>query len=86
MDTKNQPTLNTLQKLAGTATRMRRIFAFHYDQIQRELEAEIFNNHADYQDNSEAFQLHDQIVYYMEEVMNWPDADDQDLFNKQISE
>lgn len=41
---------------------MRRIFAYHYDQMQRELSAEIFNTPTDYQDNSDANILYDHLV------------------------
>lgn len=30
-----------LKKYAGISTRIRRIFAYHYDQIQREVQTEI---------------------------------------------
>lgn len=30
-----------LKKYAGISTRIRRIFAYHYDQIQREIESEV---------------------------------------------
>jgi hypothetical protein len=32
-----------LKKYAGISTRIRRIFAYHYDQIQREVQTEISN-------------------------------------------
>lgn len=73
-----------LQEKSATAIRMRRIFAYHYDQMQRELSAEIFNTPTDYQDNSDANILHDHLVSYMEETMQWPSADNQDRFNNQI--
>lgn len=73
-----------LEEKTATAARCRRIFAYHYDQIQRELSAEIFNCPADYLDNSDANILHDHLVSYMEETMQWPAADNQDRFNNQI--
>ena len=32
-----------LKKYAGISTRIRRIFAYHYDQIQREVQTEILH-------------------------------------------
>lgn len=32
-----------LKKYAGISTRIRRIFAYHYDQIQREIQTEILH-------------------------------------------
>ena len=74
-------TLQVLQTQKGTATRLRRIFAYHYDQIIRECEQEIFSNGA----NADAHNLNDALVSYMEENMNWPEADDQNQFNNQIA-
>lgn len=76
-------TLEILQNRAGTAKRLQTIFAYHYDQILRECEQEIFRNG---QNNSEDNQLYDYIVSFMEEIMDWPSNEDQDKFNKQIAQ
>lgn len=34
-----------LKKYAGISTRIRRIFAYHYDQIQREVQTELLQCH-----------------------------------------
>lgn len=73
--------LQVLQTQTGTATRLRRIFAYHYDQIIRECEQEIFSNG----NNIDANNLNDALVSYMEEIMDWPAADDQDKFNHRIA-
>lgn len=65
-----------LKKYAGISTRIRRIFAYHYDQIQREVQTEISTL------NPEQFM--DLVVEYMEEPFNWPDPDDQETFEKQL--
>ena len=57
-----------LKKYAGISTRIRRIFAYHYDQIQQEVQTEISTLSPE----------------YMEETMNWPDPDDQETFEKQL--
>lgn len=77
-------TLEILQKRAGTAKRLQLIFAYHYDQILRECEQEIFRNGLD-SNNPESNQLYDYLVGYMEEVMTWPTIENQDEFNKQIA-
>lgn len=74
-------TLEILQNRAGTAKRLQTIFAYHYDQILRECEQEIFRNG---QNNPEDNQLYDYVVSFMEEIMDWPSNEDQDKFNKQI--
>lgn len=61
-----------LKKYAGISTRIRRIFAYHYDQIQREVQTEISTLNPELQG-----QFMDLIVEYMEESINWPDPDDQ---------
>lgn len=61
-----------LKKYAGISTRIRRIFAYHYDQIQREVQTEISTLNPELQG-----QFRDLIVEYMEESINWPDPDDQ---------
>lgn len=60
-------------------TRIRRIFAYHYDQIQREVQTEISNLTPELQG-----QFMDLIVEYMEESINWPNLDDQETFEKQL--
>lgn len=62
-----------LKKYAGISTRIRRIFAYHYDQIQREVQTEISTLNPELQG-----QFMDLIVEYMEESINWPDPDDQE--------
>lgn len=68
-----------LKKYAGISTRIRRIFAYHYDQIQREVQTEISTLTPELQG-----QFMDLIVEYMEESINWPDPDDQETFEKQL--
>lgn len=62
-----------LKKYAGISTRIRRIFAYHYDQIQREVQTEISTLTPELQ-----AQFMDLVVEYMEESINWPDPDDQE--------
>ena len=66
-----------LKKYAGILTRIRRIFAYHYDQIQREVQIEISTINPELQ-----AQFMDLIIEYMEESTNWPDPDDQETFEK----
>ena len=68
-----------LKKYAGISTRIRRIFAYHYDQIQREVQTEISTLTPELQ-----AQFKDLIVEYMEESINWPDPDNQETFEKQL--
>lgn len=69
-----------LKMYAGISTRIRRIFAYHYDQIQREVQTEISTlNPPELQG-----QFMDLIIEYMEESINWPDPDDQETFEKQL--
>lgn len=56
-----------LKKYAGISTRIRRIFAYHYDQIQREVQIEISTLNPELQG-----QFMDLVVEYMEESINWP--------------
>lgn len=51
-----------LKKYAGISTRIRRIFAYHYDQIQREVQTEISTLTPELQG-----QFMDLIIEYMEE-------------------
>lgn len=69
-----------LKKYAGISTRIRRIFAYHYDQIQREVQTEISTLTPELQG-----QFMDLVIEYMEESINWPDPDDQEAFEKQLS-
>lgn len=68
-----------LKKYAGISTRIRRIFAYHYDQIQREVQTEISTLDPELRE-----QFMDLVVKYMEESLNWPDPDDQETFEKQL--
>lgn len=70
-----------LKKYAGISTRIRRIFAYHYDQIQREVQTEVQN--LDPQTGSYFIDL---TTEFMEESMNWPDPDNQEEFNEQLTE
>ena len=69
-----------LKKYAGISTRIRRIFAYHYDQIQREVQTEISTLSPELQ-----AQFMDLVIEYMEETMNWPEPDNQETFEKQIT-
>lgn len=51
-----------LKKYAGISTRIRRIFAHHYDQIQREVQTEISTLNPELQ-----AQFMDLVIEYMEE-------------------
>lgn len=70
-----------LKKYAGISTRIRRIFAYHYDQIQREVQTEISTLTPELQ-----AQFMDLVVEYMEESINWPDPDDQEAFENNYSD
>lgn len=54
-------------------------FAYHYDQIQREVQTEISTLTPELQG-----QFMDLIIEYMEESINWPDPDNQETFEKQL--
>lgn len=69
-----------LKKYAGISTRIRRIFAYHYDQIQREVQTEISTL-----DPKSQAQFMDLVIEYIEETMNWPEPDNQETFEKQIT-
>lgn len=69
-----------LKKYASVSTCIRRIFAYHYDQIQREVQTEI-----SILDLKSQTQFLDLIIGYMEETMNWPEPDNQETFEKQIT-
>lgn len=64
--------IGLFKKYPGIAARIRRSFAYHYDQIQREIEAEVATINKD-----DAATIIDYTTQYMEESMGWPDADDQ---------
>lgn len=68
-----------LKQHAGISIRIRRIFAYHYDQIQREVQTEISTLNPELQE-----QFMDLVIEYMEESLNWPDPDDQKTFEKQL--
>lgn len=53
-----------LKKYAGISTRIRKIFAYHYDQIQREVQTEISTLNPELQG-----QFMDLVVEYMEESL-----------------
>lgn len=76
-----------MKHFPGLSTRLMRIFAYHYDQIQREVQTEL--SHPIQGDNPEmkdlAISLQDAIVEYMEEIMAWPEPEDLDKFINQIS-
>lgn len=72
--------IELFKKYPGIAARIRRSFAYHYDQIQREIEAEVATINKD-----DAATIIDYTTEYMEESMGWPDADDQTTFNNQIA-
>lgn len=67
-----------LKKYAGISTSIRRI-AYHYDQIQREIQTEISTLTPELQ-----AQFINLVVEYMEESINWHDPDDQETFEKQL--
>lgn len=56
-----------LKKYAGISTRIRRIFAYHYDQIQREVQTEISTLNPELQG-----QFMDLIIEYMENPLTGP--------------
>ena len=64
--------IELFKKYPGIAARIRRSFAYHYDQIQREIESEVAT-------------IIDYTTEYMEESMGWPDPDDQTTFNNQLA-
>lgn len=67
--------IELFKKYPGIAARIRRSFAYHYDQIQREIESEVATINKD-----DAATIIDYTTEYMEESMNWPDPDNQKLF------
>lgn len=69
---KESKLIELFKKYPGIAARIRRSFAYHYDQIQREIEAEVATINKD-----DAATIIDYTTEYMEESMGWPDADDQ---------
>lgn len=79
-----------LKKYAGISTRIRRIFAYHYDQIQREVQTEISTLTPELQEefmdliHGYMEESMDLIIEYMEEAINWPNPDDQETFEKQL--
>lgn len=71
--------IELFKKYPGIAARIRRSFAYHYDQIQREVQTEISTLTPELQ-----AQFMDLVIEYMEESINWPDPDDQETFEKQL--
>lgn len=72
--------IELFKKYPGIASRIRRSFAYHYDQIQREIESEVATINKD-----DAATIIDYTTEYMEESMNWPDPDNQTNFNNQLA-
>ena len=72
--------IELFKKYPGIAARIRRSFAYHYDQIQREVQTEISTL-----DPKLQAQFMDLVIEYMEETMNWPEPDNQETFEKQIT-
>lgn len=68
-----------LKKYPGISTRIRRIFTYHYDQIQREVQIEISTLTPELQG-----QFMDLVVEYMEESIKWANLDNQETFEKQL--
>ena len=64
--------IELFKKYPGIAARIRRSFAYHYDQIQREIESEVATINKD-----DAATIIDYTTEYMEESLGWPDPDDQ---------
>lgn len=60
--------IELFKKYPGIAARIRRSFAYHYDQIQREIESEVATINKD-----DAATIIDYTTEYMEESMGWPD-------------
>ena len=59
--------IELFKKYPGIAARIRRSFAYHYDQIQREIESEVATINKD-----DAATIIDYTTEYMEESMNCP--------------
>jgi hypothetical protein len=72
--------IELFKKIPRNSARIRRSFAYHYDQIQREIESEVVTINKD-----DAATIIDYTTEYMEESMGWPDADDQTNFNNQLA-
>lgn len=72
-----------LQYFKGTASRIKRIFDYHYDSILREVYQELSSQ---FNDTPDSRLVMDFIIEHMEEGMNWPDVDaTQEEFNKLIA-
>lgn len=71
--------IELFKKYPGIAARIRRSFAYHYDQIQREIESEVATINKD-----DAATIIDYTTEYMEESMGWPDPDNQDKAYQEI--
>lgn len=72
--------IELFKKYPGIAARIQRSFAYHYDQIQREIESEVATINKD-----DAATIIDYTTEYMEESMNWPDPDNLTNFNNQLA-
>lgn len=72
--------IELFEKYPGIAVRIRRLFAYHYDQIQREIESEVATINKD-----DAATIIDYTTEYMDSFMQWPDPDDQTKFNNQLA-
>lgn len=72
-----------LQYFEGTASRIKRIFDYHYDSILREVYQELSSQ---FNDTPDSRLVMDFIIEHMEEIMNWPDSElTQEEFNKLIA-
>lgn len=72
--------IELFKKYPGIAACIWRLFAYHYDQIQREIESEVAIINKD-----DTATIIEYITEYMEEFMNWPDPDNQTNFNNQLA-
>lgn len=69
--------IELFKKYPGIAARIRRSFAYHYDQIQREIESEVATINKD-----DAATIIDYTTEYMEESMNQVYIPHQDKWNE----
>lgn len=74
-----QITKDLLTKYDGITTSINHLFAYHYEQIQRELRLEL-NNLPD----EGRYYLLDHFICYMEEMMQWPSCESNDEFINSI--
>lgn len=73
--------IELFKKYPGIAAGIRRSFAYHYDQIQREIESEVATINKD-----DAATIIDYTTKHMEESMGWLDPDDQTTYDFEIAE